>query len=328
MPGCERMKEDLYLKSPNKDIITLYIRPETDKQKILDLLKKEEPIIDNIKSLVTRKGIKASFQNLKTFVERMPPSKSGYIIVVSPEKLVYANDVRVDRDKYYCGGEFYSIPLEETLAQSLNPIGIITLDTKEATLAHIGNKIEILQHLTSGVEGKHSKGGQSQRRFERQREERVKYFFGRIGKAAEIFLIAYPITELIIAGCGQTKDKFVEGKYLDYRLQEKVKIILDTQYTGEGGIREALHLALPQLEKNAFSQEVKTVEDFFNLLGKQIECVVYGPEEIKRELPKIRKIIKIEELKTKYPKKTIVLRFRGEHYDKIKALGGIVGIKC
>jgi len=261
------MKEDLYLKSPNHDIITLYIRPETDKQKIIDLLKHEEPIIDNIKSRQTREGIKASFQRVKTFVATLPPSDSGYIIVSSPVKLVFVNDILVTHDKYSCGNEFYAKPLEEALVARLNPIGILTLDTKEATLAYIGNRIEILKHMTSGISGKHSKGGQSQRRFEREREQEILAFFSRIGEASKILVNSgYEITELIVSGCGLTKRDFLKGNYLDYRLRDKVKIILDTQYTGEEGIREALHLALPQLEKNAFALELREVEKVFDMI--------------------------------------------------------------
>lgn len=323
----ESKPSELHLTSPNKDIITLYIRPETKRQKILDLLKKEEPIVDNIKSRVTREGIKVSFQRLKTFIERMPSSENGYVICVSPEKLVYVTDIRVNRDKYYCGGEFYSAPLEEELALRLHPIGIIALDTQEATLAFIGNRIEILKSLTSGISGKHHKGGQSQRRFEREREMEIVNFFHRIADASKIFVESYPIEELLISGCGQTKNKFLDSKYLDYRLKQKITLVLDTQYTGDSGIRETLHKALPSLQKNAYAKEVKIVEDFFELLNKNFERIVYGKEEIERNLHSITKIIKIEENPLSYDKETVILHFKGEHLDKIRSLGGIVGIK-
>jgi peptide chain release factor subunit 1 len=316
---------ELYLKSPNKDIITLYMRPETKRQKVLDLLKKEEPIVDNVKSRVTREGIKASFQRLKTFIERMPISENGYIICASPEKLVYLTNVRVTRDKYFCGGEFYSIPLEEELALRLHPIGIIVLDTQEATLGFVGNRIEILKSMTSGISGKHNKGGQSQRRFERDREMQILNFFHRIADASKVFVESYPVEELLVAGCGQTKNKFLDTKYLDYRLRDKVTLVLDIQYTGDAGIRECLHKALPSLQKNAYAKEVKIVEDFFELLNKNFERVVYGKEEIEKNLYSITKIIKIEENPLTYNKETIILHFKGEHADKIKALGGIVG---
>jgi peptide chain release factor subunit 1 len=315
----------LYLTSPNKDIITLYVRPETKRQKILDLLKKEEPIIDNIKSRVTREGIKASFQHLKTFIEKMPISENGYIICTSSEKLVYVTDIRVNRDKYSCGGEFYSTPLEEELALRLHPIGIIALDTQEATIAFIGTKIEILKNMTSGIAGKHNKGGQSQRRFERDREMQILNFFHRIADASKIFVESYPIEELLVSGCGQTKNKFLDTQYLDYRLRKKVTLTLDTQYTGDAGIRETLHKALPLLQKNAYAKEVKIVEDFFELMNTNFERIVYGKDDIEKNLHSITRIIKLEENTLSYEKETIVLHFKGEHADKIRALGGIVG---
>lgn len=317
----------LYLKNPDKAVITIYIRPDTKIENIKNLLKKEEPIISNIKSRVTRRALGISFQKVKTFIENIRSSENGYIIVSSPEELVWTSDVLIKEDLYRCGSEFYSGPFEEIQMNKLSPIGVICLDTKEATLGFIGNKIEILKHLTSGIGGKHKKGGQSQRRFERLRKERIKEFFKRIGEASNLFLTSYPITHLLISGCGLTKDKFLKGKYLDYRLKEKVLDSFDTQYTGESGIRETLHLALPKLEKNAYAKEVKEVEAFFNTLGKHFDSVVYGEEEVKEKMPFIKKLIKIEEHTKEYPKETITLHFHGEHYEKIRALGGICGIK-
>jgi len=322
------MNREIYLKSQNKDVITLYIRPDTSIQKVMALLKREEPIISNIKSRVTRQGIQNSFQRLKSFLRGAPPSLSGYIICCMPGKLVYINDIRVEQDKYFCGGEFYAVPLESVMTAKLNPIGILTLDSKEATIAYIGNKIEIIKNMTSGIPGKHGKGGQSEARFTRNRQEQVKQFYKRVGKACSVFVTAYPITELIVAGCGITKEGFLKGKYMDYRLNDKVSVVLDTQYTGEYGVREALHKALPGLRKNAFAHEVRAVEEFFNLLGKQFHCVVYGENEVQKELHLINRIIKIEEYKKEYPKETTVLHFQGDHYLKIKNLGGVVGIKC
>jgi len=256
------MRKEMYLKSEIKAVITLYIRPDTPKQKVLDLLKREEPIISNIKSRVTRQGIQGAFQRLKTFLNHMPASDCGYVICCSPEKLVYINDIRVTVDKYYCGGEFYAVPLEETLAAQLNPIGILTLDTKEATLGYIGEKVEILEHLTSGIAGKHGKGGQSEQRFTRNRQEQIKQFYKRIGEASSIFVKVYPVTELIVSGCGMTKDKFLKGDYLDYRLKDKVSLVLKVQYTGESGIRETLHKASSSPTEKCFCSRSKSSTEF------------------------------------------------------------------
>ena len=328
-------KDKLYIKSRNHDVITIYIAKGTPVQKALDLLKREEPIVSNIKSRVTRQAIQRSFQKMKSFLFNPPASSNGYILVASECDFAWTKDFLVDRDLYKCGDEFFSSPLEEGLARGLYPIGIICLDTKEATIGRVSNEIEILKYMSSGIPGKSHKGGQSQRRYERERDMEISAFFKRIGDAAKLFVEGYPIEELVFSGPGHTKNDFLDAKYLDYRLKGKVSIILDTQYTGEPGIRETFHKALPFLEKNALAREVKIVEDLFETLGKSFESIVYGKDEIQRQLHSIRKIVMVEEkendfseMLTSFGGEIVVLHSRGaEHYQKIYSLGGIVGIK-
>jgi len=319
----------LYLKSPNKDVVTLYIASTSNIQKVLDLIKKEEPIIGNIKSRVTRQSIEQAFTHIKTFLTNMPPSKNGYIIVANANELVYTTDILISKDWYWCGGEFYASILEEIFALKLYPIGIINIETAEATIGYVCSSIETLKYLTSGIGGKHSKGGQSVHRFEREREQEILMFFRRVAETAnKLFLTSYPITKLLISGAGMTKKKFLDTKYLDYRLKEKVLDVFNTQYCGEAGIRETFHLALPVLEKNAYAEEVRAVEEIFNMMGKDFDRIVYGKDEIQKNLKHIGILYKVEELPIEYPdKKVIVFHFRGEHYDKIRGLGGVVGIK-
>lgn len=317
----------LYLTSPFHSVITLYIRKDTPIPKVLGLLKKEAILIDNIKSRETRSYLKTAMTSVQTFLSRIPDPHKPLIIVANESELVYTDDILVDRDWYRCGSEFYSEPLEEQKARNLWPIGIICLDTKEATIGYVSDRVQILKYMTSGIPGKSHKGGSSQRRYEREREMAVAAFFKRIGDAAKLFIENYPIEELLISGCGQTKNEFLAAKYLDYRLKAKASETLDTQYTGEHGVRETLHKALPSLQRNAYAKEVQITEEVFEALGKNSDSIVYGKDEIKQHLHLIRKIIKVEEITEEYPVETVILHFKGEHYDKIKSLGGICGIK-
>jgi peptide chain release factor subunit 1 len=320
-------EKDLHLKNTTHSIITLYIRPETSKLKVLDLLRKEEKITDNIKSRATRTGIQDALQRVITFVELMPPSENGYVICAAPDQLVYSTDTPITVDQYYCGGEFFSQPLDEMLMTKLNPVGILCIDSRDATLAYVKDSVEIVDEITSGIAGKHNKGGQSQRRFEREREQELEFFFQRAGKRLNIFLDTKPITALIVSGPGMTKEQFLKTKYVDYRLRKKLLETLDTQYTGESGARETLHKALPLLEKNAYAAEIKLVEEVFEILGNNPDRIVYGKDEIASKIHLIKKIVKTEEIAETYPVETVTLHFHGEHYDQIKALGGVVGIR-
>lgn len=324
---CMSDYEKLKLHSSNHDVITIYIAKDSAVQKTIDLLKREEPIVQNIKSRVTRQAIEQAFQKIKSFLANPPESDNGYILVASANDFAWTKEIPISKDYYRCGNEFYSAPLEQMMMMRLNPIGVIAIDTQEATLAYIANSIEIVKHLTSGIEGKTAKGGQSHDRFVRKREQEILMFFSRVGEAAKVFVSTKPITTLLVGGPGLTKDKFLETKYLDYRLKEKIMPTFNIQYTSEDGIREILHLALPKLENNAYAQEVKEVNDAWEILGKQFERIVYGKEEILRCMAHIQKIIKIEELPDTYSVKTIVLHFQGEHYDKVKGLGGAIAIK-
>jgi len=329
-------KEQLYLKSPNHSVITVYIAKESPIQKTLNLLKREEPIVSNIKSRVTRQAIETAFQKIKSFLVNPPPSENGYIIVASENDFAWTGDYLVERDFYRCGNEFYAAPLEEGELKKLEPVGVIIVETAEATVGYIGSSLNVLKHLTSGIGGKHNKGGQSQRRFEREREMEIIAFFARIAEAANgFFLTSYPITGLLIAGPGMTKKKFLESKYLDYRLKEKILDVFDIQYQEESGLKEVLHLALPLLEKNAYAKEVKIVEDLFEILGKSFESIVYGSDEIKKQIHLIKKIIMIEEKEGEYEEtlrnfsgEISILHAKGtEPYLKISSLGGVLGIK-
>ena len=61
--------------------------------------------------------------------------------------------------------------------------------------------------ITSGISNKHSKGGQSAKRFLRAREEKVNAFFRR----AKMFMDSYPITDWKYKGDKEMIKKFVLG---------------------------------------------------------------------------------------------------------------------
>jgi len=104
-----------------------------------------------------------------------------------------------------------------------------------------GDRVEVIEVITSGVGSKHRQGGQSARRFERIRENEINDFFHRVAQhAKEIFIDTYRVKRLIISGPGMSKEDFYKGDYLDYRLKQATIGLVDTGYAGEEGIRETL----------------------------------------------------------------------------------------
>ena len=107
-------KELLYLKSVNHDVITVYIAKGSSVQKTLNLLKREEPIVQNIKSRVTRQAIETAFQKIKSFLASPPPSENGYIVVASATDFAWTVEFLIEEDFYRCGNEFYSTLLKSS----------------------------------------------------------------------------------------------------------------------------------------------------------------------------------------------------------------------
>ena len=121
-------------------------------------------------------------------------------------------------------------------------VGLIAVDSKEASFGILnGERFEFIENITSGIPGKSGKGGSSQRRYERERDMSVTYFFHRIAEhAAKAFLENHKVTALIVGGPGTTKQDFVSGDYLHYELKNALLTAVDTQSAGKEGVREVL----------------------------------------------------------------------------------------
>ncbi len=176
-----------------------------------------------------------------------------------------------------CDDHFHLDVLRSLLREE-ELIGILSMDNSEAGYGTIsGDRVDVIQVITSGVGGKHRQGGQSARRFERIRENEINDYFHRVAAhATKIFLGDRPIKALIISGPGMTKEDFFKGEYMDYRLQKMTIGEIDTGYAGEEGIRETLTRGQGLLENMRVIQEKKLVEQFITEASKPKGLAVYG----------------------------------------------------
>ena len=79
--------------------------------------------------------------------------------------------------------------------------GIVTVDGNEATIATLrGRTLEVVKSITSGLPGKHDAGGQSQRRFERNREQEVNEYYKRVGGYINDIFLPISDSKLIAQG--------------------------------------------------------------------------------------------------------------------------------
>lgn len=280
------------------ELISLYIPPGRQISEVVSMLKEEWGTASNIKSNTTRKNVQDAIvkviQRLKLFrtvpdnglvlfCGAIPQNGPGSEKIEGPYVIIPPEPIKIYL--YRCDSKFHLNYLMDILKET-ETYGILLLDSSEATFATLtGRRLEIVQEITSGIPGKHRAGGQSARRFERLREMQLIEFFKRVGQHAnEIFLSIPDLKGIILGGPGPTKLDFEKGRYLDYRLKEKLLAVVDTAYTGEHGVEEIVERA-PEIIKNVrYVEEKRIIQKFLYEIGHDTGLATYGEKDVRRAL--------------------------------------------
>ena len=182
---------------------------------------------------------------------------------------------------YRCDDHFHVDILKDMLKDD-NLIGFLAIDAKDTGWGLLyGDRIEVLSETGSGVAGKHRQGGQSAKRFQKLREMELTYYFNRVAQTTkEYFIDIYPVKGLIISGPGPTKEEFINGNYLEYRLQDMIISTIDSSYAGSEGIREAFTKSGEILSDFRMVEEKQIVEKLFKHINSHSGLGTYGLNEI------------------------------------------------
>jgi len=277
------------------ELVSLYVPPGRQISEVVAMLKQEQGTAANIKSDTTRKNVQDAIvkvtQRLKLF--KKVPEKglvifSGAIPQNGPgsermETYTIVPPEPIQVYLYRCDSKFHIEYLQDFLRER-ETYGIIVIDSSATTFATLqGRRLEIVREITSGVPGKHRAGGQSARRFERQREARLLDYFKRIGKHAnDIFLPIPNIKGVIIGGPGPTKSDFEKADYLHYTLKDKIIATLDTAYVSEQGVEEVMERAPEIMRHVRYVEEKQIMQDFLYEIGHDTGLAMYGESEVKR----------------------------------------------
>ncbi len=278
------------------ELITVYIPKGKQLHEIVSTLQQEQGTADNIKSDLTRSHVvdslgkviqrlklykKTPERGLVMFCGALPPEGGGPL--GSETVTVWEVDPPKDLKQYlYRCDDHFHVDILKNMLKDDNLIGFLAIDAKDAGwgLLH-GDRVEVLSQTGSGVAGKHRQGGQSAKRFQKLREMELSYFYNRVAQTTrEYFIDIYPIKGLIISGPGPTKEDFINGNYLEYRLQNNIINTIDASYAGAEGIREAFTKSADILGDFRMVEEKKLVEGLFREINTNTGKGAYGLEEV------------------------------------------------
>ncbi len=274
-----------------KEFISLYIPSGASKDAIAASLKKE---FDSItKSGTIEERVQTALKNLIHQVRQYKEiPENGLALfagsfendnqereILNVEEIIPPEPVT--NYLYEVNDHFLLEPLRQMLRDP-RIIGLMIMDSKEASFGIFeGERLEIIENITSGVPGKTGKGGQSQRRYERERDMELANFFHRVSEhATKAFLESHKVTTLVVGGPSLTKNDFLKGNYLHYELKNMLLSMVDTQSASREAIRELLDRSFNALNNMCLPEEKKIMQRLLVELGKHDGLAIAGLDAV------------------------------------------------
>jgi peptide chain release factor subunit 1 len=180
---------------------------------------------------------------------------------------------------YRCGAKFFLDPLE-AMEDKGPKYAILCLDLSEANIAILqGTSLDMRFHDESTVPQKQSRGGQSNKRFEKNRQLAIIAWFKTFSSAITDALLGEELAGIIISGPGLTKNEFNDSGYIHHELRKKIVGVVDTGYTGEQGVRETIQNASELLKETELVKQRNLMGLFFKMLGEN-SAATYGRQSV------------------------------------------------
>jgi peptide chain release factor subunit 1 len=282
------IKELEKIRGRHTELVTVYVPAGFSLSKVADQIRSEQSTAQNIKSKAVRKNVMASLeklmQHLKLYKETPPNGLVIFCGNVSDKEGV--DDIElwaiephepIKTRLYRCDQEFILDPLRDMVREK-EIYGIVVVDKSNAAIGVLkGKKVQMLKNLDSIVPGKTKAGGWSANRYARIREGLLHDFLKKVGEVATANFKQMPeIIGVIIAGPGPIKEEFAEGDFLEYTIKGKILGIVNTSYTGEYGLREAVERSEDLISEASVIREKRVLDRFFTELEKDSGLGVYG----------------------------------------------------
>jgi len=281
------LKELEAIRGRHTELVSVYVPAGYNLNEVVNQLYTEKSTASNIKSKSTRKNVldalEKIIQHLRIF--KQTPANGLIVFCGNVSEVEGKDDLKIwsfeppekmNTKVYWCDQVFVLDPLREMVAEK-EVYGLIVLDSSEADIGLLyGKKITLVKHIDSLVAGKSIKGGMSQRRYDRIREEAINEYFKELASiASDTFLKQKELKGIIIGGPGPIKDQFVKGEFLNYQLIPKIIGLKDIGYTGEHGFEELVQKSEDLLKEAAVMKERQLLQKFLAELQKGGD-VVYG----------------------------------------------------
>lgn len=288
----EKLSAAQEMEGRGTELVSLYIPSGKSIGPYQTQMGQEHAEADNIKSDRTRKRVQSALSKVESILKQYKKTPENGLVIFSGivndnmETFVFDNLPReLDHSDYICTDIFVTEPLEEVITPSTS-YGLLVIDRNEATIGQlIGQRIQVLQNIESGVMGKSKAGGQSAARFERVRKKQKEKFFTKVGKnVTDTFVIdnSLEIDGFLLGGTDITVDEFQKGEYVDYRIQDSIISRVNVSYGNEQGLNQLVDKSQDSLQEFEEKEAKEYMERFYDGLAENNTHVTYGKKMVEK----------------------------------------------
>jgi len=266
-------------------MISLLI-PGNDKlHTITSLLTTEYGSASNIKNRVNRQSVEDAIVSVQQKLKLYNKIPTNGLIIYSG----IINDKRVIIDfepfkplvsfLYKCDSKFHTNELSYLL-QDDKSYGYIIIDGNSTLFGTLnGFNKNIIYEYSVNLPNKQGRGGQSQNRFQRIREEKRHNYLVKVGEFINKYFLGDngPNVEgIIIAGSAEFKEVLYKSDLFDPRLKNIVISIIDIPYGSSSGFHEAIYKSKEIISNKKINDEITVLTTFFQEIEKDTNLFAYG----------------------------------------------------
>lgn len=275
------------------ELVTLAVPAGKSLGSVRERVAREQAAAENIESDRTRDRVQRALHRVQRILRRYETTPEDglavYAGVVDGELVSHAFDdlpVPVSESTYRCDDHFDLTPLAEVVSPS-DTFGLLVVERGGAAVGRlVGGRVVPVRTLESRVMGKTRAGGQSARRFERERERQEHEFFREVGGIANEALVGdgdETVTGLAVGGTLATAKRFVANDYLDRRLEDRLLGTYAVEYANVQGLHRLVDRAAAQLLDTEQRAGREHLEEFHTRL-RGGGPVAYGDDEVGRAI--------------------------------------------
>lgn len=288
----ERIDRLESLDGEGTELVTVTVPPSKSMTSVRERIAQEHAGAQNIKSDRTRDRVRRALERIRRMLREHPETPEhglvAYAGVVDGELVSAVFDdlpTPVTESQYRCDDHFDVTPLEDAIAPN-ETFGLVVVERGAAAIGRlVGDRVVPVRTLESQVMGKTRAGGQSAKRFERERERQEHEFFQKVGELATDAFVDddETVAGLVVGGTLATATRFASADYLDHRLRDRLLGTYAVEYATEQGLHQLVEHAADQLLEAERREGRERLDEFFARL-REGDTVAYGMTGVERAI--------------------------------------------